>query len=210
MFAPPKFFIDLLPDGAQDRAAYIWYGVLVVILLIVLRILLIMRHLLGGKKKESAAGPGNEERLGEYPPARASSGDRRLMVEGIPVRLRLVIVAPAGTDAELDEDAVDKLLERLLPGLGEIYREDRPRVRIWPTQISAEGFTNQFHRNTVIPEGKGEQSPWVCVAGRVKLGNDRVMLGMALQGARPNTIGRRTLEPDEWASVLRVRVRSEA
>jgi hypothetical protein len=204
--SPPQFLVDLLPGPAKDHAAMIWYAVLLAVLVFVLAL---VWRMFGGKKKESAAS-GNEERLGDYPPAKPSSGDRRLLVEGIPVRLRLVIVAPAGTGADLDEDEVDKLLDRLMPGLGEICRQDKPRVRVWPTQVSAEGFANQFHRNTIIPEGERAQSPWVCIAGRVKVGKDRVMLGLAAQGAKPNTIGRRTLGPDDWASVLRVRVRSEA
>jgi hypothetical protein len=179
-------------------------------LLVVALLFVLLRWLLGGKKKTATVGSKFEEQLGTYPPLKANSADRRLLVEGLPVRLRLVVIAPAGTDSDMDEDDVEKMLDRLLPGLGEICRQDRPRVRFWPTQISGEGFANLFHRNTVIPEGEREPSPWVCLAGRVKAGPYRVMLGLAVQALKPNTLGRRTVGPDEWGTVLRIRVRSEA
>ncbi len=105
---------------------------------------------------------------------------------------------------------MDHLLDRVVTGLGEIAKQDRPRVRIWPAQISNEGFAHKFHTSTVIPEKEGELSPWACIAGRAKLGKTQLMLGLAVQGLKPNTLGRRTIEPHEWDSVLRVRVRSEA
>jgi hypothetical protein len=33
------------------------------------------------------------------------------------------------------------------------------------------------------------------------------MLGVALQSIKPNTLGRRTVDAHEWASILRVRVK---
>jgi hypothetical protein len=193
-----------------------WAHIVLIVLgvgavLVVALLFFLLRWLFGGKKRKTADGGSKfEEKLGTYPPLQANSADRRLLVEGIPVRLRLVVIAPAGTDADVDEDEVEKLLDRLLPGLGAFCKQDKARVRMWPMQISAEGFVHQFNKNTVIPEGEKEESPWVCLAGRVKAGKYRVMLGLALQGMKPNTIGRRTLEADEWATALRIRVRSEA
>ena len=122
--------------------------------------------------------------------------------------MRLLVIAPAGKhEAEIDEDEVEGLLERILPGLGQIYKADRPRLRIWPLQLSYEGFTKHFQRNTIIPEGEGELSRWVVVGGRAKLGKRQIMLGLALQAVKPTTVGRKTIDAHEWNEVLRVRVR---
>ena len=94
-----------------------------------------------------------------------------------------------------------------MPGLGQICTADKPRVRIWPMQLSYNGFTTHFHRCTIVPEGDGELSPWVVVAGRAKLGKNQVMVGFALQALKPTSAGRLTLEAHEWESKLRVRVR---
>ncbi|MFO0864774.1 MAG: hypothetical protein U0744_09000 [Gemmataceae bacterium] len=60
---------------------------------------------------------------------------------------------------------------------------------------------------TIVPEGEGKQSPWICLGGRVRVKKSQLMLAMALQALKPTTVGRRTLDSHEWASTLRVRVR---
>ncbi len=129
------------------------------------------------------------------------------MVEGVPVRLRLVAIAPAGKESVVDEDNLDKLLERILPGLGLIFKGDKPRVRIWPMQLSYDGFTKHFHRNTILPEGENQLTKWVVIAGRAKLDDCQVMLGLGLEAIKPTTVGRKTIDAHEWPVVLRVRVR---
>ena len=94
-----------------------------------------------------------------------------------------------------------------MPGLGRICEADRPRVRVWPQQLSYEGFAKHFHRNTRIPEGERQLSRWVVVAGRAKFGSKQVMLGLALQAIKPNSIGRKTIDAHQWDELLRIRVR---
>jgi hypothetical protein len=181
-------------------------GILGVGGIVSLGILAVIIRVLFGRKKAPKP-PSLEEDLSTYPPLKTSGGDRRLLVEGVPVRVRLVVVAPAGKDSEVEDEKVESYLERMLPGLGEIVKYDKPRVRIWPMQLSYNGFSNHFHRNMLVPEQEGELSPWVIVAGRAKLGNQQIMVGMALQALKPTTVGRLTIEAHEWDSKLRVRVR---
>jgi len=117
------------------------------------------------------------------------------------------VIAAAGTESNFDEAHLDKLLDRILPGLGSIYAADRPRVRVWPLQLSYEGFTKHLHRNTIIPEGPNQLSKWVVIAGRAKLNDCQVMLGLGLEALKPTTVGRKTIDAHEWPVVLRVRVR---
>jgi len=191
-----------LPDGA-------WYAVFgfaaLVALLLALGVLSFA--LRAFRRRPDNLGRRLEERFAEYPPLPPSTGDRRLLVEGVPVRLRLVVVAPAGTESDFDQDKIDKLLDRIVPGLGTIFLGDKPRVRIWPTQLSAEGFATHFHRNTILPKGEEQVSKWVVVAGRAKVPDCHVMLGLGLEAIKPTPLGRRTVEAHEWPSVLRVRVR---
>src|SRR5262249_45355839 len=133
-----------------------------------------------------------EEDLESIGPAPPPSGDRKLTIEGIPVRLRLVVLAPAGTGYEVSEGMAAKVLARVVPGLGDVIERDRPRTRVWPHQLSYEGFANTFHRNTPVPEGEDNPSPWVLLAGRADVGGRQVLVGLGLQAARPNRIGRRT------------------
>ncbi len=204
----PKEVTDLLPPDLRAYALYIVGGLVCIGLLFVVLILGLIGRMMFGRGKGSKAAKSNlEENLEEYPDLKSSSGDRQLRIEGVPVRLRLVVVAPAGTASEVDADGVEDMLERLLPGLGEIYKHDKPRLRVWPKQVSYQGFTTHFHRNTVTGVAEGEPTRWAMVAGRVKLGKQQILLGLALQSIKPNTVGRRSIESHEWASVLRVRVR---
>jgi hypothetical protein len=198
---------QLLPDALRDFAVYILLGSVCFIGLFVLMILLALFRLLFGRRKKQYKEKNLEEDLTEYPDLKSSTGDRQLRVEGVPVRLRLVVVAPAGTASEVDVDELADVMEKILPGLGEIYKHDRPRVRVWPRQVSYQGFATHFHRNTLTGAKEGEQTRWVMVAGRVKLGKFQIMLGLAMQSIKPNTIERRTIDAHEWATLLRVRVR---
>jgi hypothetical protein len=207
---PPDWLVKAVPEGgARDFIENGgWYVILGVVALIIVRILYVMLRLLFRRDKGEAPKTTKlEEDLGTYPPLKPSTGDRQLRVEGVPVRMRLIIVAPAGKVGEVDGDGVEDLLERVVPGLGEIYRSDKPRVKIWPRQLSYEGFTKHFQRNMITPEGPGELSRWVLLGGRAKLGSEQIMLGLGLETVKPSSLGRRSVEAHEWASVLRVRVR---
>ena len=62
--------------------------------LVVLLVLVLLLRALGGGKKSGGSERGLEENLATYPPPPGSPGPRRLLVEGEPMRLRLVVVAP--------------------------------------------------------------------------------------------------------------------
>jgi hypothetical protein len=201
--------LSAVPEGARGFVQGPgWYVVLGVGGLIVLLILwLLLRNMFRGPKKEEVRMPNLEEDLSLYPELKPSTGDRQLRAEGVPVRMRLVVVAPAGAEGEVDIDQVEEMLEKILPGLGEICKGDRPRIKVWPRQLSYEGFTNHFQRNMLTPEGEGEMSRWILLAGRAKLGTRQIMLGLGLQAVKPTTVGRRAIDAHEWPTVLRVRVR---
>jgi hypothetical protein len=207
-FEAPKIFTDLLPESVRAYAVYILAGSVCIAGLFVLLVLVAVVKLLFGGRKKKVGDPKNlVENLEEYPNLKLSSGDRQLRVEGVPVRLRLVVIAPAGTASEFDVDELADLLEKVLPGLGEIYKNDKPRVKVWPTQVSYQGFATHFHKNMKTGAQEGELTRWVLVAGRAKLGKQQIMLGLAMQTIKPNTVGRRTVDSHEWANVLRVRVK---
>jgi hypothetical protein len=150
-----------------------------------------------------AAESGLKERLADYPAA-GPAGPQRLYVEGTPVRVRLVVVCPAGKAQPVTHEEVEGLLDEVIRGLGAVVRHDKPRVRIWPPQPSKEGFAPTFHRYTEKPEAEGRPSRWVLAAGPASAGRRPVLLGLALQADVPNMQGRLTLDPMRWPEVVRV------
>lgn len=132
-------------------------------------------------------------------------GDPYLACYHLPVRLRLVVVASPGRNDKVDALAVEKLLDRIIPGLGLVARHDRPFIRVWPPQLSQHGFGATFHRCTIKPEPESEASRWVMIAGKVQAGKDPYLLGLGLWADEPNTVGRLTVELHQWLDVLRLR-----
>jgi hypothetical protein len=207
---PPQWLINLLPEARGFLEGGGWLAILGVGGLLILLVLwLLLRGLLGGgsrRKAQATPRPASAEDLEAIPPPPPHSGDMRVTVEGLPMRIRLVVVAPAGTAYTIEPDAIPDILDQVVPGLGEAVKRDAPQTRIWPGQLSYEGFANTFHRSTPISEGEKKPSRWVVLAGRADLEERKVLVGLALQAVTPNSVGRRTLKGHEWATILRVKV----
>jgi hypothetical protein len=118
--------------------------------------------------------------------------------------LRLIVVAPLGKRPLPADGAIEPLLDGVLRGLGDIVRQDRPRIRVWPPQLSYQGFTPTLVRLTRRPEPAGKPSPWVLVAGPARAGGQQLLLGLALFADAPTDWGSLTVQAHEWAEVLRV------
>jgi hypothetical protein len=209
--SPPAWLRDRLPPGGRAfLEAGGWWLVLAILALLALLLAAWfgrgLFRLLGGGRRRVRPGDDRDlsEDLSDCPLSAAPPEVRVLTVYHLAVRMRLVVVAPIGRDADLDATAVEKLLDQVIPRLGDITRWDRPRVRVWPPQLSAQGFTTAFHRNMHKPEAEGEPSRWVLVAGRAQIGRQGVLVGLGLWAERPNTIGRLTLDPHQWLDVLRL------
>ena len=142
------------------------------------------------------------EKLGEYAPA--GPGPQRLLLYGQPLRLRLVVLAPMGKRALPTDGALERLLDQALPGLGDIARQDRPRIRVWPPQLSQQGFPPTFFRLTHRPEQAGKPSPWILAAGPIRAGGQQFLLGMALYADGPTERGNLILQANQWSEVFRV------
>jgi len=209
---PPLWLMDLLPQSARDLLeAGGWWVVLgfavLAILLIAWALLARLGRALFGRRPVPPPERDLTEDLAALGPPTTRAGPDRLTYEGLPVRVRLIVVAPTAKDVGISRALVPKLLERLLPGLSEIVVDDEPRVRIWPGQHSYDGFAVTFHRSTPLPEGEGKQSQWIPVAGRAKIGPQPLLLGLVLWAEEPTTLTRRTLEPHEWSVALRIKPR---
>lgn len=192
---------NLLPPEAHD---YWWAIPAAAALLILLIVSVLVRRLFRRRPFVRAVDLGPRENLDAYPIPLEPAGRRRLSVEGLPVRLRLVVVAPLGSQSEVKEGELATLLDQVLWGLGTIFQQEKPRVQIWPPQLSGQGFVAAFHRRMGRSEPEGQPSHWVLVAGQTPPRPRSVLLGLALWGDVLNPIGRLTLEPNQWAAVLRI------
>lgn len=165
-------------------------------------VLLVLLRSLGGKKKKGHKDleKSQHERLAEFPPAPPAAGAKRLVLDGLDVRLRLVVFAPVGTEKRpIDPDEVPELFNDLMRGLGSFIQTDKPRIRIWPAQLSVHGWPPTFFRLVESPDEEHRKSNWVRVAGTIKIAGSPHLLGLALYTEEANKVGTVILEPPEWA-----------
>lgn len=213
---PWDWLIDWLQKltGGEGSGLMLWLilgGAGLLALIVLLVILRVLWRLLFGRRRATREDwkQGLDEDLGSYPDPPQPPGKRRLTLYHIGVRVRLVVMAPPGKENEFGMEEAEGLIERVLPGLGAIIKRDKPRFRIWPAQISSSGFTNTFYRHVRSPDGDGEPSPWILVAGKAQVGKRPVLLGLALYADELTEHGKVTVDPKEWLDVLRIKSAEE-
>jgi hypothetical protein len=200
---------DLLPPEAHkflDQGG--WWLVAAVGVLAALAFLVALANRLrrrSAAQRDALWERGLRENLAEYPPPPGKPGSSRLLVVGVPARLRLVVLAPVGKLAQVNPDTAGPLLDHVVHALGKIAQQDKPRIRVWPPQLSQHGFAVTFHRLTQKPEPDGQLSRWVLLAGQARVGVYHILLGLALLTDEKTSVGRRTLRPEQWTEVLRIR-----
>ncbi len=195
-----KDWVQQAAKGDGSMAAVLLIGI------VLLALLLVLLRRLFRRTRTPISGPDLTEDLAQYPPPPAQTAGRTLTLYNMPVRLRLIVVAPLGYEASQIEADVPTLLDRILPGLGRFVYADMPRVRVWPTQLSHQGFHAAFRRWAVIPDEPHEPSRWVLAMGRILVERRPIGIGMALLANQENTLGRVVLEqPQQWMDGLRIR-----
>ncbi len=205
-----KPLTDWIPSEIRDLLPVeVWWLVLLMLLLVVLILLGVLLKQIGRafarKSKQRDWDKGFREDLDNLPIAVQPPGERTLAVYHVPVRIRLVVVAPLGKDTRITAEQVPGLLNRIFPELGTLVVREQPAIRVWPAQISDEGFTSAFHRRTPKPEPEGEPSRWILIAGKALIAKQPLLLGLALFAEQANPIGRLNLQPLQWLEVLRLR-----
>ncbi len=166
-------------------------------------VLFVLFKILTGKKKRPNLEKGMGENLADYPPAPAV-GPKQLHVNGVPVRIRLVVIAPAGNQKPVTADDAKEILDDVRRGLGGLLKSDRPRVKVWPPQLTLPGFAPTFHRLVKAPDAGKKNSRWVKLAGVARVGGKPVLLGLAVLADEPCKIGELKLDHMDWAETLQV------
>ena len=110
---------DALPESVREYAeGPVGIAVLAVAGLLVLFILYkVVGGMFGGGRGAVAAGS-LKINLAELKPPAGTPGPHRLSVEGLPVRLVQVVLAPAGKDNPVDAREMEGLLDGVVRGLG--------------------------------------------------------------------------------------------
>ena len=137
------------------------------------------------------------------PPERGA----KLEVYHLPMRLAALVLAPTGRGGTLPpQEQIPTIIDHIVPNLGEVFREHQSVLRLWPSQLSSEGFANTFFTNARLPGQGGKGTPWCAVAGRFEAEGQKYLVGMLLCAAAPNSLSQLTVQRDtQWLDLLRVR-----
>lgn len=132
-------------------------------------------------------------------------GPPKLLYRSVPVRLAAVILAPVGkADALNTGGGFPNMLEQIVPGLGKIMNLHQPVVRMWPAQVSRQGFAPSFWRNVPVPGLGGKKTPWCSLAGVANIEGKPVCVGVMLCADGPVDLGQGTAEFHGWQEMLKV------
>jgi hypothetical protein len=197
--------IQLLPEKLQEYWLVVFgAAALIVLLPLAWYKRLLLRALIRLPRRLVRVELKLDEDLEEFAPPPGLVGSRRLFIEGVPARLRLVVAAPLGKGAALTETAIGEVLDQVRWGLGAIARQDQAAFRIWPVQLSAHGFPAVIHRNIHKPEPEGQPSHWVLLAGPTPLRPHSVLLGLAVFTDQATAIGHLNMDAGQWMKTLSI------
>jgi hypothetical protein len=126
---------------------------------------------------------------------------------GLPVRLAVVVIAPAGRNSELPApELLPGLLDRLDPGLSAVVASHHPLVCRWPMQLSTQGFAQRFFNQVALPGERGKGTPWCSIAGKLQVGDRLFLVGIVCCAQQPNGLGQFVVQHEgQWLDILRIR-----
>jgi hypothetical protein len=126
---------------------------------------------------------------------------------GLPVRLAVVVIAPAGRNSELPSpEVLPGLLDRLDPGLSAVVASHRPLICRWPVQLSSQGFAQRFFNQVGLPGERGKGTPWCSIAGKLQVGDRLFLVGIVCCAQQPNGLGQFVVHHEgQWLDILRIR-----
>jgi hypothetical protein len=180
-------------------------AVVVFLLLLVVFILLVMT----ARRRQRSSSPPSELTIDvRQLPAGGPPGEGpTLEFYGMPVRLVVVVLAPAGRNAQLPpENKLASVLDDLSPGLSSVVLSHRPVLRMWPSQLSTQGFIHAFFNNLQLPGDRGKGTPWCSAAGRFDAGDQQLLAGILCAADKPNSLSQVTIaNVGQWMEVVRVR-----
>jgi hypothetical protein len=146
-------------------------------------------------------------RLADLPAHGPLTEGPRLEFYGTPVRLAVLVLAPAGRNSQIPPPAqLPDTIDNLVPGLAAVVVAHRPLIRFWPFQLSAQGFTHAFFNNLRLPGEHGKGTPWCAIAGRFETGSQQLLAGLVCVADKPNSLSQVTVaHPGQWLDVVRVK-----
>lgn len=145
--------------------------------------------------------------VGSLPATGPPEDGPQLEFYGTPVRVALVVIAPAGRDGKSPpREQIPDLLGQLIPGMPAILSRHEADLVCWPGQLSSQGFVQSFFNHVLLPGDRGKDTPWCSVAGRFRASGQNYLVGFVLAAARDNSLSQFEFRHEgKWHDSLRIR-----
>ena len=136
-----------------------------------------------------------------------SADGPQLLVRGVRMRAVVVVIAPVGRGNQPPDAArLPAVLDQAVPGLARVLTAQSPRIKLWPPQLSVNGFAQAFFAQFRLPGDRGKGTPWCALAGKFEADGRTLLLGLTLSAATPNGLSQAMVENEaEWTRWLEVR-----
>jgi len=194
----------LLQELAQAHESFAFTAALFALLLVVVvAVVLYVVRRKSPRLAEAVAPPEPLPLTAEGPP----DVGPQLYLHGIRMRAAVVVLAPVGRGSRLPPvEELPDLLDQATPGLARVLTSHAGRVKLWPPQLSVQGFAQAFFVHFRLPGDRGKGTPWCVVAGKFEAGGRPLLLGLALSAAAPNNLSQIVVQHEgEWPRLLEVR-----
>ena len=202
-----RFDLDQIEHAMDYSGAnLIWMaavGTAVVTLIVVTLFVLLRRR----RKEPVEATPEIAVDLSQLDSSGPIKEGPRLEFYGLPVRMAVIVVAPAGRNSELPPaEVLPGLMERLVPGLSQVIANHKPMILRWPAQLSSHGFAQAFFSKVAMPGTRGKGTPWCSIAGKHPIGVQAFQVGIAFCSGSPNSLSQVIIQHEgQWLDILRIR-----
>jgi hypothetical protein len=184
-----------------------WLPALASALVLLVLAMIALKFWWGRRAHPNAAGPDLHIDLDAIGLAVPPPGPVRLELYGTPVRLRVLVAAPAGRhQSQLHEEDLPILLNQFLPGLADIFSLHLPVCRCWPAQLSSQGFSQSFFNHVALPGNRGKGTPWTSLTGKFQVGEQGFLVGLVCCSETSNSLSQFIVEHEgQWFDTLRIR-----
>lgn len=185
-----------------------WIVVAAAVAAVAVLVVVVLARLLRRRPADEADRPADLRiDLATLPAAGPPKDGPQLEFYNLPVRLAVLVLAPAGRGSRIPpKDLLPEIVERLLPGLMRVLSSHRPIFHRWPPQLSSQGFAQTFFACVPLPGDRGRGTPWSSAAGRVEAFGRSYLVGMVFRAAEPNSLSQTVVQHTSgWLDVLRVR-----
>jgi hypothetical protein len=179
-------------------------GMAVVLLMFVL-VLLVRR--LGRRTRSAEPKESLTVDVSVWEDATPSDEGIRIELYGTPVRVVLVVIAPAGREGRAPVgDQLPLVVEQWIPGMQGVLEAQQPSLRFWPNQLSSKGFVHAFFNNVPLPGDRGRGTPWSSLAGKFRAAGQNYLAGVVVRAADDNGLGQFEIQHEgQWHDILRVK-----